>query len=1351
MPAVHGQRARAVRARVAGGQGVNALRQANEQALSRFLEGLAALPPEVAICRHDLDLRLCLAKRKDSPLKNAGRWYKFCNRCGRFCWLSRHLDIDHLLQTSEEFGTLIATRESLRRRTRAASALVAPLTPTPTHSRAITLVFWVENFSDPRFIGVPRTAGGAFRLSDHKLSLGVIEVEQVDRYEVFHRVTREWRPIPWETLIYPGPDHVLYLRRSGVTCQPRFIQLALAAWIRSQKSGIESGSVCWVPIFTYTLRFKQGFYAAKRASRLQRKKFNGADWVRRQVLPKYAHRFTRDDSNHGADAGDGASPSEGTSANKELPEKIGGKELNIRLLFFCWMLLNFSLSSLQFLYTSKSTRGSGIIVEGSLEVIQQLMANLSPLARLLSPLAVVTTVVAAAATLATLMMLVGATTTTVTTTTMTTTKTTLMAMTSKKKSPPSRCIRGFRGLVAEDYREEIMAKIHNGGPSLNVDRSSFFNKWNSTVTQIIEGMPQAKVDEYIAQAKLQQKHGKASPSKEETLRWQKYLTVSVCMAVYKLLGWKKKQYGDALVFLSTTVRRPSGKISTRRHVFSFFVFFKTLKISFNHARYLVSNIAENFSKEEEFNKAWDENCRECLKNLAEECLPHHDKDDVPLLSQTIGGKYFLRPFDLEKVTVGEMRAVLEQLISKLWGASGQTGDVPWLALKDSVSWAPLVSDHEFLQEFKDLNPSSMGPDKVLQLAAHFAANPTFALFKKPLSPIALHSASNVPVPELEILQHDSAHFGVPNFGGTAGHAEGPATAPNTNDDLEDGIEQLDSRIGHTSPLTREPQMPHCIRSDPTITPAILPSATGTPPNFQSSPDQCSNSPQLPTSALPTTFPPSSLKLPLRVAGNVAPEPLRAVENFTPEPLRSTLSTGPSVKVPSLAVPPPKTPHRKTPFRRTPYQKAPYQKPSSPKTPSPSSLERPSSSSRKTPSPQAPSLSSPKTPSPHVPSLPSLKEPSLKTPSPQVPSPPSLKTPSLQTPSLASSKKVPSPKTPEFATHSPESLSLKTHSPTAQLNIISLATTSIANSPRTPSPKSKLTTSPLNPSPLRHLLAVGVEPPIGQNIFSRDLSRSPLSPPTPLSPSLKPRSKPLRLPRTVEGSDQELSSSVEKAGTGIITPHSPSFFHSSQMLGITENRVSAPKEPITLESQDDPVSTEPFVPSIEPGALPVDSPISLPQKRKSLADGGGKKKRKLDLPPRAPSARLAANVSQPVERSTKKGTKASAVQALPEAAGIGFIAGTTFQLQVPEHNAAGSGTVFGPGLSGGAFQGTLAYDNWHTVRYSGSLNFEIVAGGVVPGGTVINFTLRGQSVATLTAVGVVLGGAVGVNGIFTWNN
>ncbi|KAJ3563333.1 hypothetical protein NP233_g9006 [Leucocoprinus birnbaumii] len=99
---------------------------------------------------------------------------------------------------------------------------------------------------------------------------------------------------------------------------------------------------------------------------------------------------------------------------------------------------------------------------------------------------------------------------------------------------------------------------------------------------------------------------------------------------------------------------------------------------------------------------------------------------------------------------------------------------------------------------------------------------------------------------------------------------------------------------------------------------------------------------------------------------------------------------------------------------------------------------------------------------------------------------------------------------------------------------------------------------------------------------------------------------------------------------------------------------------------------------------------------------------------------------------------------------GIIAATNLELQVPEFNATGSGTAFGPALPGGDFQGTLAYDDWSRVRFSGPLDFEIVGGGVVPGATVVNFSLRGQQVATLTAVGIDFGPNVGLVGTFNWN-
>ncbi|KAJ3565048.1 hypothetical protein NP233_g7892 [Leucocoprinus birnbaumii] len=119
------------------------------------------------------------------------------------------------------------------------------------------------------------------------------------------------------------------------------------------------------------------------------------------------------------------------------------------------------------------------------------------------------------------------------------------------------------------------------------------------------------------------------------------------------------------------------------------------------------------------------------------------------------------------------------------------------------------------------------------------------------------------------------------------------------------------------------------------------------------------------------------------------------------------------------------------------------------------------------------------------------------------------------------------------------------------------------------------------------------------------------------------------------------------------------------------------------------------------------------------------------------------------------TDSNAIQAWSQSTAVrgsltGIIAATNLELQVPQYNATGSGTAFGPALSGGAFQGTLQYDDWYKVRYSGPLDWSIAQAGLVAGATVINFSVRGQNVATLIAVGVIIGGGVGILGTFTWN-
>ncbi|KAJ3562098.1 hypothetical protein NP233_g9786 [Leucocoprinus birnbaumii] len=172
--------------------------------------------PTVASCSHGkLTPRLCTARTKNAKMKNAGCWYGF-------------------LLTIEEFAGLVATRESLRdtslvrqfsRRsgpgddalTAAAKLIekmsISPSTAvtstavTPALSEAVTLRFWVEDFMCARSIHVPRTAGGAFCLEDHKLLFGSMGIEQADSFEIFDRLTRSWHSILWSKSIYPGTEN----------------------------------------------------------------------------------------------------------------------------------------------------------------------------------------------------------------------------------------------------------------------------------------------------------------------------------------------------------------------------------------------------------------------------------------------------------------------------------------------------------------------------------------------------------------------------------------------------------------------------------------------------------------------------------------------------------------------------------------------------------------------------------------------------------------------------------------------------------------------------------------------------------------------------------------------------------------------------------------------------------------------------------------------------------------------------------------------------------------------------------------------------------------------------------------
>ncbi|KAJ3576420.1 hypothetical protein NP233_g431 [Leucocoprinus birnbaumii] len=234
-------------------QDFSALRDANEEEITAFLLRFAVNNPTPASCRHGgLTPMFYTAKRKNAPLSNAGRWHGFCRSCKKWRWLSPPLDIPNLLR-NEEFANLVDMRDflcstpyssgkqshptrrppkrfnndesmaDLFRDLSISSQLPATSTVvTNSLSRTILLKFWIEDFMGARSIEVPRTAGGAFCLEDHKLLLGAYGIEQVDGFEIYNKTTRSWNPIFWSRSIFPGTETELLFRLQGVTVLPDF-------------------------------------------------------------------------------------------------------------------------------------------------------------------------------------------------------------------------------------------------------------------------------------------------------------------------------------------------------------------------------------------------------------------------------------------------------------------------------------------------------------------------------------------------------------------------------------------------------------------------------------------------------------------------------------------------------------------------------------------------------------------------------------------------------------------------------------------------------------------------------------------------------------------------------------------------------------------------------------------------------------------------------------------------------------------------------------------------------------------------------------------------------------------------
>ncbi|KAJ3571471.1 hypothetical protein NP233_g3737 [Leucocoprinus birnbaumii] len=132
-----------------------------------------------------------------------------------------------------------------------------------------------------------------------------------------------------------------------------------------------------------------------------------------------------------------------------------------------------------------------------------------------------------------------------------------------RQSP--RCRQGFRAIVIANNKSTIKSMIHASHSAEEMPAlHEYIALWNNAVTKLIDNLPQEVYAQYKREAvknKLKQLHG---PTIEEIYNVQKGLHARAAEVLLELLGWDRKQYGDALFFVLLAYQDKSDNVRTQR-------------------------------------------------------------------------------------------------------------------------------------------------------------------------------------------------------------------------------------------------------------------------------------------------------------------------------------------------------------------------------------------------------------------------------------------------------------------------------------------------------------------------------------------------------------------------------------------------------------------------------------------------------------------------------------------------------------------------------------------------------------------------------------------------------------------
>ncbi|KAJ3564456.1 hypothetical protein NP233_g8284 [Leucocoprinus birnbaumii] len=295
---------------------------------------------------------------------------------------------------------------------------------------------------------------------------------------------------------------------------------------------------------------------------------------------------------------------------------------------------------------------------------------------------------------------------------------------SQHVSQSPRRRQGFRAIVIANNKPTIKAMIQAGYSKEDTPAPhEYIALWNNAVTKLIENLPQEVRTQYEMEAvknEVKQSHG---PTVEEIYNVQNGLHARAAEVLLELLGWDRKQYGDALFFVSLAYRDKLDNICTQR------VF--------------VSNVKEYNKHKKSFLKKYDTHVAAEMANLAACSLPKaREIPTLPRHISTVEGRLILLPIDTDDISTNEMKQTLKTFIELLWKEVNPTDDILWQPLEDSSNFHEILVHHSALEFFACLNPDKLKRQELEHLAFQLNLDPTLLTFKR-YAPSKLNDSGSI--------------------------------------------------------------------------------------------------------------------------------------------------------------------------------------------------------------------------------------------------------------------------------------------------------------------------------------------------------------------------------------------------------------------------------------------------------------------------------------------------------------------------------------------------------------------------------------------------------------------------------